>query len=75
MVILVEYEISWTVILGSGIATSLSVGSLLDDNIWHDVVVSRNRRDILFSVDRVVVQDKIKGEFDRLDLNQAVSRT
>ncbi|XP_049821647.1 neurexin-4 isoform X1 [Aethina tumida] len=56
--------------LGSGIVTSLSVGSLLDDNIWHDVVISRNRRDILFSVDRVVVQDKIKGEFNRLNLNR-----
>ncbi|XP_060801715.1 neurexin-4 [Amyelois transitella] len=58
--------------LGSGTATSLSVGSLLDDNIWHDVVVSRNRRDILFSVDRVLVQDRIKGEFSRLNLNRAV---
>lgn len=48
------------------------MGSLLDDNIWHDVVISRNRRDILFSVDRVVVQDKIKGEFNRLNLNRAV---
>ncbi|KAJ3619660.1 hypothetical protein MTP99_005324 [Tenebrio molitor] len=57
--------------LGSGIVTSLCVGSLLDDNIWHDVVISRNRRDILFSVDRVVVQDKIKGEFNRLNLNRA----
>jgi contactin associated protein-like 2 len=53
--------------------TSLSVGSLLDDNIWHDVVVSRNRRDILFSVDRVIVRGRIKGEFDRLNLNRGVS--
>lgn len=59
--------------LGSGIVTSLSVGSLLDDNIWHDVVISRNRRDILFSVDRVVVQGRIKGEFTRLNLNRGVS--
>ncbi|KAJ8985423.1 hypothetical protein NQ317_017053 [Molorchus minor] len=44
--------------LGSGIVTSLSVGSLLDDNIWHDVIV-------------VVVQDKIKGEFQKLNLNRA----
>ncbi|CAH1101756.1 unnamed protein product [Psylliodes chrysocephalus] len=56
--------------LGSGVVTSLSVGSLLDDNIWHDVVISRNRRDILFSVDRVVVYEKIKGEFQRLNLNR-----
>ncbi|XP_052755482.1 neurexin-4 isoform X2 [Galleria mellonella] len=58
--------------LGSGTSTSLSVGSLLDDNIWHDVVISRNRRDVLFSVDRVVVQDRIKGEFSRLNLNRAI---
>ncbi|XP_062540681.1 neurexin-4 isoform X1 [Armigeres subalbatus] len=57
--------------LGSKIMTSLSVGSLLDDNIWHDVVISRNRRDIMFSVDRVIVEKKIKGEFDKLNLNRA----
>lgn len=59
--------------LGSGIMTTLSVGSLLDDNVWHDVVISRNRRDILFSVDRVNVQGRIRGEFSRLNLNRAVS--
>lgn len=53
--------------------TSLSVGSLLDDNLWHDVVISRNRRDIIFSVDRVVVEGRIKGEFMKLNLNQGVS--
>ncbi|XP_028165435.1 neurexin-4 [Ostrinia furnacalis] len=57
--------------LGSGTPTSMAVGSLLDDNIWHDVVISRNRREVLFSVDRVVVQDRIKGEFSRLNLNRA----
>lgn len=59
--------------LGSGIMTTLSVGSLLDDNVWHDVVISRNRRDIIFSVDRVIVQGRIKGEFSRLNLNRGVS--
>lgn len=52
--------------------SSFSVGSLLDDNVWHDVVISRNRRDILFSVDRVVVDGKIKGDFDKLDLNRVL---
>lgn len=61
--------------LGSGIMTTLSVGSLLDDNIWHDVVLSRNRRDIIFTVDRVMVQGRIKGEFDKLNLNRGVSIT
>lgn len=59
--------------LGSRIMTSLSVGSLLDDNVWHDVVISRNRRDIIFSVDRVIVQGRLKTEFNRLNLNRAVS--
>lgn len=59
--------------LGSRIMTSLSVGSLLDDNVWHDVVISRNRRDIIFSVDRVIVQGRLKAEFNRLNLNRAVS--
>ncbi|XP_063218125.1 neurexin-4 [Bacillus rossius redtenbacheri] len=56
--------------LGAGIMTSLSVGSLLDDNVWHDAVISRNRRDIVFSVDRVMIHGRIKGEFVRLDLNR-----
>ncbi|XP_015588334.1 neurexin-4 isoform X2 [Cephus cinctus] len=58
--------------LGSGVMTSLSVGSLLDDNIWHDVLISRNRKDISFSVDRVLIKGRIKGEFHRLDLNRAL---
>ncbi|XP_013164723.1 PREDICTED: neurexin-4 isoform X1 [Papilio xuthus] len=58
--------------LGSGTATSVSVGSLLDDNMWHDVVVSRHRRDLIFSVDRVVVTGRVKGEFSRLNLNRAL---
>lgn len=58
------------IILGTSVMSSFSVGSLLDDNVWHDVVISRNRRDILFSVDRVVVDGKIKGDFDKLDLNR-----
>lgn len=60
--------------LGSGIVTSMSVGSLLDDNTWHDVVIARNRRDLIFSVDRVLIRGRIKGEFHRLDLNRAVKK-
>ncbi|XP_031832226.1 neurexin-4 isoform X3 [Nomia melanderi] len=58
--------------LGSGIMTSLSVGSLLDDNMWHDVLISRNRKNISFSVDRVLIKGRVKGEFYRLDLNRAL---
>lgn len=60
---------------GSGKATSLSAGSLLDDNTWHDALVSRARRDLVFSVDRVVMRARIKGEFSRLNLNRAVCTT
>uniref|UniRef100_A0A8D8V989 Neurexin-4 n=2 Tax=Cacopsylla melanoneura TaxID=428564 RepID=A0A8D8V989_9HEMI len=56
--------------LGSGVMTSLSVGSLLDDNIWHDVVISRTKKDITLSVDRVLIHGLIKGEFSRLNLNR-----
>ena len=58
--------------LGSQFMTSLSVGSLLDDNIWHEVIIMRNRLDVVFSVDRVTIQGRIKGEFERLDLNREV---
>ncbi|XP_062129013.1 neurexin-4 isoform X1 [Drosophila sulfurigaster albostrigata] len=56
--------------LGTNSMASLSVGSLLDDNVWHDVVVSRNKQDIIFSVDRVIVRSRISGDYTRLNLNQ-----
>lgn len=52
--------------------TSLSVGSLLDDNAWHDVEIRREQRNITFLVDRVRIDDIILGDFKRLDLNQKV---
>ncbi|XP_065217760.1 neurexin-4 isoform X3 [Planococcus citri] len=57
--------------LGSGLMTSLSVGSLLDDNIWHDVMFSRVYKDIVFTVDRVSVKGTIKDEYATLNLNNA----
>lgn len=60
------------VCLGSKMMTSLSVGSLLDDNIWHEVIIMRNRLDVIFSVDRVTIEGRIKGEFEKLDLNHEV---
>ena len=53
--------------------TSLSVGSLLDDNAWHDVEIRREQRNMTFLVDRVRIDDIIRGDFDRLDLNRKVS--
>lgn len=57
---------------GEGIVTSISVGSLLDDNMWHDVHISRKHRDVTFSVDRVVVPAKIRGDFLKLHLKREV---
>lgn len=54
--------------------TSLSVGSLLDDNIWHEVIIMRNKLEVFFSVDRVTIEGRIKGEFERLDLNHEVRK-
>ncbi|XP_063360126.1 neurexin-4 [Cydia amplana] len=65
-----DNRLVYNIDLGSGTATSLSVGSLLDDNMWHDVLISRTRRDVIFSVDRVVVAGRVKGEFSRLNLNR-----
>ncbi|KAG0729978.1 Neurexin-4 [Chionoecetes opilio] len=56
--------------LGSRLMTSLSVGSLLDDNAWHDVEIRREQRNVTFLVDRVRVDDIILGDFRRLDLNK-----
>lgn len=68
-----DNQMKLNVDLGSGLMTSLSIGSLLDNNVWHDVIVSRNLRDMIFSVDRVVAHARIKGEFSRLNLDRAVS--
>lgn len=55
---------------GEGIVTNVTCGSLLDDNIWHDVYIWRKRRELVFTVDRVVVQRHIRGDFFQLDLNR-----
>ena len=55
--------------------TSLSVGSLLDDNAWHDVEIHRDRRNLTLIVDRVRINQMILGDMSRLDLNQVVRKT
>ena len=54
---------------GESRETSITLGSLLDDNVFHEVYVERNRRDIILSVDRVKIADRIRGEFNKLDLD------
>ncbi|XP_022697200.1 neurexin-4-like [Varroa jacobsoni] len=68
---LVENQLTLNVDLGGeGQITTLKVGSLLDDNLWHDVSIHRNQSDITFSVDRVLIQQVIKGDSIKLDLNR-----
>ncbi|XP_045611778.2 neurexin-4-like [Procambarus clarkii] len=67
---LVQNRMVLNVNLGSKLLTSLSVGSLLDDNAWHDVEIRREQRNVTFLVDRVRRDDIILGDFKRLDLNQ-----
>uniref|UniRef100_A0A646QGQ6 Neurexin4 n=1 Tax=Hemiscolopendra marginata TaxID=943146 RepID=A0A646QGQ6_9MYRI len=66
---LVDNQLLLNVDLGAKLMTSVSVGSLLDDNLWHDVVINRNRQDLVLTVDRVIVRHKIRGDFTQLDLN------
>lgn len=54
---------------GGGLIESISAGSLLDDNLWHDVLISRRGRDVLFTVDRVLVRHYLKSDYTRLNLN------
>ncbi|CAG0922962.1 unnamed protein product [Notodromas monacha] len=68
---LVDNRLFLNVGLGGRELTSLSVGSLLDDGIWHDVFISRDKRSVTLSVDRVVVSKSIQGNFQRLNIDFA----
>lgn len=52
--------------------TSVTAGSLLDDNLWHDVTINRFLNQVSFTVDRVEVKELIKGDFQQLDLDKIV---
>lgn len=54
---------------GMGQAQNVSAGSLLDDNTWHDVSIDYHGRDVVLTVDRVVVKQRLLGDFTRLNLN------
>lgn len=53
--------------------TSVTTGSLLDDNHWHSVVIERYRRNVNFTLDRHTQHFRTNGEFDHLDLDYEVS--
>lgn len=52
--------------------TSVTAGSLLDDNLWHDVTINRFLNQVSFTVDRVEVKELIKGDFQQMDLDKIV---
>jgi len=53
--------------------TTLKAGSLLDDNQWHELVVSREGRQVNFTVDRLTVTNMTNGDFLQLDLDRMVA--
>ncbi|KAM8881919.1 contactin-associated protein-like 2a isoform 2-T2 [Synchiropus picturatus] len=53
--------------------TSVTTGSLLDDNHWHTVVIERYRRNVNFTLDRHTQHFRTNGEFDHLDLDYELS--
>lgn len=59
--------------LGSDNQTTLSIGSLLDDDAWHDVSISHANKDISLSVDRVTVHKIAIDDFSQLNLDKFVS--
>lgn len=69
---LIDNQLLLNIDLGGGISTSMSVGSLLDDYLWHDVSIIRDKREVSFTVDRLVIKEKIRGDFSHLDLNREI---
>lgn len=53
--------------------TSVSSGSLLDDDHWHAVRIERYRRGVNFTLDEHTQSFRTNGEFDHLDLDYEVS--
>lgn len=67
---LIKNKLIFTIDLGGGgRMESISAGSLLDDNLWHDVYISRQGRNVLFAVDRVLVRHQLQSDFARLNLD------
>lgn len=67
---LINNKLIYSINLGGvGMMQNISAGSLLDDNTWHDVSIDRYGRSILMSVDRVIVKQRLRGDFTRLNLD------
>ncbi|XP_005094025.2 neurexin-4 [Aplysia californica] len=50
--------------------TEVRAGSLLDDNQWHDVIITRDRKKLKVVVDRLINKLETNGLFFRLDLDK-----
>ena len=66
----VENRLLLSVNLGGKQETSMTLGSLLDDNLFHEVTISREKRDLILSVDRVRIQERIFGDFLKMNLDR-----
>ncbi|KAM8839460.1 contactin-associated protein-like 2 [Synchiropus picturatus] len=53
--------------------TSVTIGSLLDDDHWHSVAIERYRRNVNFTLDNHSHRFRTNGEFDHLDLDHEIS--
>lgn len=52
--------------------TTMRAGSLLDDNQWHEVIITRDLRQISFNVDRMEITNVSASDFIQLDLDRKV---
>lgn len=52
--------------------TTVTSGSLLDDDHWHSVVIERYRRNVNFTLDHHAQHFRTNGQFDHLDLDYEV---
>ncbi|XP_072326107.1 contactin-associated protein-like 5 isoform X1 [Scyliorhinus torazame] len=53
--------------------SSVTLGSLLDDQHWHYVAVERNKKQVNFTVDADTQHFQTKGEYDVLDIDYELS--
>lgn len=52
---------------------SATLGSLLDDQHWHSVLIERVGKHVNFTVDKYTQHFRTKGEADALDIDYEVS--
>lgn len=53
-------------------ATTIQVGSVLDDYQWHDLAVIRYMRNISVKIDQTIVREESVSAFNGLDLDGKV---